>query len=354
MSFARRAIVVSTLGLSFARSSAAHADEPAPTETRPEPREPKSDPRARAQQLFDSALADAEAGNFAAACPKFLASQEADPKTSTLLNLASCYEKNGQTASAWGAFREAEVRARKASRADWESSARKRAEALEAKLFRLSINVSEASRVNGLTVSRDGARLASGEWGVSIPVDPGTHVIEASAEGYKPWEMRIDVREPTFTVDVPQLEHVPEAPLVPPPAPPRPDAPPVRKGWSKLETTGAALAAGGAAAVVVGGLTGLIAKGDYNDARTQCSDGIRGCPAGAVRDSEAAYDTAAGATVVVVVGAVLLVGGIALFAFAPDARVAPPSREGSSSAPSPRASLGPRVAFGPTGIAGVF
>src|SRR5439155_11121969 len=94
----------------------------------------KIDKRARAQQLFDSALADAEKGDFAAACPKFLASQEADPKTSTLLNLANCYEKNGQTASAWGAFREAEGLARKAGRTDWETAARTRAEALEPKL----------------------------------------------------------------------------------------------------------------------------------------------------------------------------------------------------------------------------
>src|SRR5688572_25328859 len=88
---------------------------------------PKADNRARAQQLFDAALAAAEAGDFAVACPKFLASQEADPKTSTLLNLANCYEKNGQTASAWGAFREAEVLARKIGRADWETNARDRA-----------------------------------------------------------------------------------------------------------------------------------------------------------------------------------------------------------------------------------
>src|SRR6476469_942554 len=122
-------VLVAALGVATAHK--AHADEPEP---RGRPSEPRSDPRARAQQLFDSALVDAESGNFAAACPKFLASQEADPKTSTLLNLANCYEKNGQTASAWGAFREAETLARKAARADWETAARTRAEALEPKL----------------------------------------------------------------------------------------------------------------------------------------------------------------------------------------------------------------------------
>src|SRR5262245_18416442 len=99
----------------------------------------KIDSRARAQQLFDSALADATSGDFASACPKFQASQDADPKTSTLLNLANCYGKNGQTASAWGAFREAESLARKASCTDWVTAARMRADALEPKLLRLTI-----------------------------------------------------------------------------------------------------------------------------------------------------------------------------------------------------------------------
>lgn len=323
------------LGLSLTLASSARADEDIAT--------PKSDPRARAQQLFDSALTDAEAGNFASACPKFQASQEADPKTSTLLNLASCYEKNGQTASAWGAFREAEIRARKASRADWESSARGRADALEPKLLRLSIRVSDGNP--SLAISRDGARIGPGELGVAIPVDPGPHVVAASAEGYKPWEMRIDVHEATASVDIPPLERIQEAPLVPPPSPPPPvivveSLPHAKKGWSKLETTGAVVAAGGAVAVVVGGLAALIAKGDYNDARAQCSSGARGCPASAVADSEDAYDTAAGATVVIVAGAALFAGGVALLAFAPDA----PAKPKSSA----------RLVMGPTGIAGAF
>src|SRR4051812_45312237 len=154
----------------------------------------KMDNRARAQQLFDSALADAEAGNLAAACPKFQASQNADPKTSTLLNLASCYEKNGQTASAWGAFREAEGLARKAGRLDWETTAREHAVVLEPKLVRLTVQVPEASRVAGLSVTRDGARLEGGEWGVAIPVDPGEHVVAATATGRAPWETRTDVK----------------------------------------------------------------------------------------------------------------------------------------------------------------
>src|SRR5438045_9624231 len=98
--FIRSCIILMT-ATSCCLSWRAHAEEPAEAG--------KVDNRARAQLLFDEALVAAEKGDFATACPKFLASQEADPKTSTLLNLASCYEKNGQTASAGGAVRQAEV-----------------------------------------------------------------------------------------------------------------------------------------------------------------------------------------------------------------------------------------------------
>lgn len=304
----RRAALVVLLAL-LGTTRPALADDPAA---------PKSDNRARAQQLFDSALTDAEAGDFASACPKFLASQYADPKTSTLLNLASCYEKNGQTASAWGAYREAEVLARKIARVDWETAARSRAEALEPLLVKLTIEVPEASRVAGLAVTRDGAALAAGEWGVGIPVDPGEHVVTASAAGRVPWEIRTPVRDASSTVAIPVLELVPEPPSAPAPAvtPPDHEAAPT-SWWTPLRTTGVVVAGVGAIALATGSVLGLAAKGSYDDARARCSDGSRGCPAGAVSDSESAYGMATGATVIFVLGAAAAAGGAALIIFAP-------------------------------------
>jgi hypothetical protein len=274
---------------------------------------PKMDNRARAQQLFDSALADAEAGNLASACPKFLASQEADPKTSTLLNLASCYEKNGQTASAWGAFREAEGLARKVSRSDWENTARSHAERLEPKLLRLTITVPEGSRLPGLTVARDGARIGAGEWSVAIPVDPGEHLVVASAPGHAPWEMRVPVRDASGAVAVPPLEALPEAH----------DAGPgtgeqhPQSWWTPLRTTGVVVAGVGVVGLVTGTILGVVAKGKYDSAHDLCANGTHGCPANAVSDSNSAYSLASGATVVFVIGAVAAVGGVALVLLSP-------------------------------------
>jgi hypothetical protein len=283
---------------------------------------PKMDNRARAQQLFDSALADAEAGNLPSACPKFLASHEADPKASTLLNLASCYEKNGQTASAWGAFREAEVLARKVGRADWETNARTHAEMLEPKLVKLTVQVPQPSRVPDLVVMRDGARIAAGEWGVAIPVDPGEHVVSASAPGRTPWESRTAVREASATATVPVLELVAApAPVVPAPVPggdgtPRDVAPP-SSWWTPMRTTGVVVAGVGVVGLVTGTVLGLVAKGKYDDARARCADGSRACPPGAVADADSAFGMATGATVVFVIGAAAAVGGGALVLFSP-------------------------------------
>lgn len=296
------------LGLStalFVFAGAAHAD----------------DKRARAQELFDSALADAEKGDFAHACPKFLASQEADPKTSTLLNLGNCYEKNNQTASAWGAFREAEGMAQKAGRADWSAAAHAKAEALEPKLLRLTIDVSDAAKVSGLAVMRDGARVSAAELGVSIPVDPGDHVVAASADGYISVEKHITVSDPTTTFTLPVLEKLPARPVEAPP--PRPSfhlAPrATEKHWSRMEIGGVAMVGAGVLTMAGAGILALVAAGNYDDAKGHCTDGgTHGCDPAAVRTVDRAFDTANLATAVMVTGIVLTAAGAVLVWLAPD------------------------------------
>lgn len=317
-------VSVSLASIGFAPRSALADEGDAPAAV-----PPRMDNRARAQQLFDSALADAEAGNLASACPKFLASQEADPKTSTLLNLASCYEKNGQTASAWGAFREAEGLARKVARPDWESAARMHAEALESKLVRLTIVVPEPSRVPGLVIMRDGAKIPAGEWGVAIPVDPGEHLVTAMAMGRTSWEARTPIRDASSTVAVPVLEPLPPEMMPPAPAASVPGADTVTRPtswWTPMRTAGVVVAGVGVVGLVTGGVLGLVAKGNYDQAHALCTNGARGCPASAVSDSDSAYGMATGATVVFVVGAAAALGGAALVLFSPSPTASTPSQ----------------------------
>ena len=106
----------------------------------------QSDNVARAQTLFDQAVTASQKNDLTTACPKFAASQKLDPKASTLLNLASCYELRGQTASAWASFKEAEATARKYGRTDWAERAATATKRLEPKLVHLTIHVHDAVR----------------------------------------------------------------------------------------------------------------------------------------------------------------------------------------------------------------
>src|SRR3954468_8607529 len=78
----------------------------------------------RAQALFDDGRRLMNEGHFAEACPKLAASQKLDPGAGTLMNLATCYEKNNQLASAWATFKEAAAASHASGHADWETAAR--------------------------------------------------------------------------------------------------------------------------------------------------------------------------------------------------------------------------------------
>jgi hypothetical protein len=159
--------------------------------------------RAAAVAAFEDAERTMASGQVAAACPKYAESYRLDPQLGALLHLADCYEKAGRIASAWAAFQEGKELAQ--TRRDPRASvAEQRVKELEPRLCRLSIIVPESARVQGLEIRRDGIVVGEALWGSAVPVDPGKHVLEASAPGRKPWKGTVQVtgegRTETFTL----------------------------------------------------------------------------------------------------------------------------------------------------------
>jgi hypothetical protein len=150
------------------------------------------------------------------ACPKFEESLRLDQGMGTQFNLAFCWEQLGRTASAWALFLDVAASARAVNQPERESAARERAAALEPKLSRLTIRVPASTE--GLELTRDGVSVGRAVWGTAVPVDPGTHVLSASAPGKQSWKQQVSVASAAarVSVDVPALADAPEeaAPVV--------------------------------------------------------------------------------------------------------------------------------------------
>jgi hypothetical protein len=266
-----------------------------------------------AEALFEQGRALAAEGKWAEACPKFAASQEADPGAGTLLNLANCYEQNGQNASSWATFKEAASMAKQQGRADWEELARTRAAALEPKLSKIVIVVGKDASAPGLLIKRDGAPVAEGAWNAPLPLDPQPHVIEASAPGKLPWSTTATLAADgaTTTIIVPRLADAPTPP-------PDQRAPATDTGRTQRRI-GLAVAAVGAAGLMVGTITGILAINKEADSRNLCSNETCSSP-DAFQANDDARSLARASTIAFIVGGAAAVAGGVLWLTAPRAR----------------------------------
>jgi serine/threonine-protein kinase len=273
--------------------------------------------RALAVQLFDEAEALFAKGSVAEACPKYAESYRLDPQLGALIYLAECYEKNGQLASAWGSFREAEELAQK--RGDPRApQARARAVALEAKLDYLVVRVSSDARVPGLEVLRDGRPVAPVLWGSRAAIDPGKHQLVARAPGYVEWKRDIDVAAGSKeqTVEIPKLTAAPQSSTG-------------ALASASSANTGqriAALAVGGLGIVGLGvsGVLGLSAQASYSDSEELCN-ADNYCTQRGVELRESAQGKALGASIAAGVGVAALTTAAVLWFTAKDTET-PPSK----------------------------
>jgi hypothetical protein len=294
------------------------------------------------------------AGNYAEACPKLAASQKLDPGAGTLMNLATCYEKNGQIASAWAAFKEVVPAARASGHTDWETAARTRADELQPQLPYLTVVVPKESQVSGLALSRDGRDLEPAEWGTRLPIDPGTHAVRATAPGKKAWSTDVTVAgaAAAVSVTVPQLAD--DAGAAPTPAasstanaPPGAEAS-ERSDGSTQRIVGLALGGAGVVALGVGAIFGLGAKSKYDDALKHCN-GAHQCDAQGLSLDDDAKSAGTASTIGFVAGAHLLAGGAVLYLTAPSS---PPEKPTAGRAPHRRTRV-LDVSFNGPGIAGI-
>lgn len=291
-----------------------------------------ADNKVLAEQLFEQGRELARANQWAEACPKFEASLRYDATLGTRLNLATCFEKVGKLASAWGLFRDSAELARKAGDTARRDYALKHAAALQPRLPRLTI-AGPTTPAPGFTVTRDGVNLDLTALGSALYVDPGPHEVTASAPGFAPFKATVSVEEAkTGSVVIPELVPLPKQDLVAP-EPRGPQPLPGEKEHEEEEPVGPSdpgrtrklvgigVAGGGAVLAGVGFVLGARASSTFSDAKALCgAELICENPADFERGKDLiarARTQATLSTVLVITGAAAAAAGVVVWVTAP-------------------------------------
>jgi hypothetical protein len=225
-------------------------------------------------------------------------------------------------------FAEASSIAEREGQAGRKQAADLRVAALAPQLSTITVTV-EAPVPTGLVVLRDGVELPQAVWATAVPLDPGRHVIEASAPGHDSWSKEIELGRAgaKVVVAVPSLR--PRAASVPaPPAPAsggrgpaatRPEAAPDRSGedpGAPIRVSGFVVGGLGLAGVVVGSVLGLMASSSNDESMGYCRTETF-CSDEGIALRETAQDEATGSTVGFVAGGALLAAGLIMVLAAP-------------------------------------
>lgn len=333
--FLRAALVASFLSVTAAASAA----------------EPSAQDIAQARDLAGQAAAAHEAGNYAEAEKLWTAAQNLYPAAPTItLGLARTQMKLGKLVAAQESYNKIireQGHATNLSPAfkDALESARAEVGAIAPKLASVTITV---GGVTNPTVTLDGQPVSTAALGLKRPVDPGTHVVKAEAQGYKPGEQSFQVAE-AGSADVKlTLEKNPDAPPPPPVAESGPAPATVSTEKSSNKTLAIVALGVGGAGLVFGAVTGVLAIGKHGDLEDKCPGGT--CPQN-VQDDVDGYKTMGTlSTVGFIVGGVGIAAGAVLWLTAPKEKraLAKPAFQTAG------VTFQPYVGAGGGGIAGRF
>jgi hypothetical protein len=310
--------------------------------------EPNDQDKALASSLFDEAKALLVEGKVSAACRKLEESRRLDPLPGTILNLGVCHEREGLMASAFAELREARALADRDHRDDRVALADEHMKAIGPKISSIVVVVDPAADSPGLTLTRDGSPIGRAAWGTRIPVDPGDHLLEASAPNKAPWKTMLTVRGDgdVQTVTLTALEDLPPVSTTPAPSllgevsrlspTAEPQSLP-RQSLSPRQIGGIATGATGVVAIGVGTYFGIKAVSDHDAPGALCMS--HPCSTQSLSLNDSAKVAADASTVTLILGLSALGTGTVLWFW---------KRRGS--AESKATVVGPIVAPGRAGV----
>lgn len=285
-----------------------------------------------ARELFVQAEKDEDAGRWSEALDKLRRVAGVRATAGVRYHIALSEEHVGTIAAALGDYAVAEAQARAENAQDVLRLVGGRLRDLSPRVPRLTIHVNPD--VPDAQVTLDGAPLARSLLGVSMPLEPGVHRVEASAPARPPTTATITMHERDTTVIEMQIG-APASPTPIPTTTPTPIPTPIPT-TTPTPSHASAVAATIATIVLAGGgiASFLVAGGQHSDAVDACSRVTSSAP-GACDSQKNGVRTwdwlAAGAW-----GAAAISGvaAVVLWSHAP-------SRGSSGSAPAARVVAGP-------------
>ena len=223
-----------------------------------------------AEALFREGRLAIESGDLTKACARFGQSYRLDPAPGTLLNLASCEEKLGRLASAWEHYHA--LVDTLAPNDDRRDLAKSHADSVAARVPRLKISLAPKAPP-GARVLRDGAPVDPAALGVSVPIDPGAHVLVVQAPDCADKQTKVDLAVGEQKAIVLEAG----APLPPVVTPPPPPPPRLLSGRRLLAL---AVVGGGVAVAAAGGVVGGVALATNGNANRYCTGNVCTDPRG--------------------------------------------------------------------------
>jgi hypothetical protein len=146
----------------------------------------------RARAKFQEATALEEAGKYADALEVFRAVGQVRMTPQVRFHIATCEEKLGRLVAALGGY-ELALKDGANVGPEFQQETENRASAVRARIAKLIIQRGEGARA--ATIELDGVSLGVSSIGVEVPLDPGSHTIQARAPGFKGYDSSFEVQE---------------------------------------------------------------------------------------------------------------------------------------------------------------